>query len=264
MLLGNPCGRSLFDGERCVCHSDKEGRQEEFRDEVVNVLANSDAESFDFTGFVFPDGFDFVLEYQKPVCFDKAVFLGRADFHRAEFSKEVSFVEAEFRGRAQFQRAKLLGGGDFTRATFHNYADFRNADFGKMRGKQSDVTRTMFVLATFKEDTGFSEAAFYGTVIFFKSTFKGEASFLSARVEGDMSFRNCVFDSVAEFDSTAIKQEASLIFDGWTTNQEPEVMFGAEAGFTGLRFHEPKQLRFRKVDLTNCRFLELVLPFGRR
>lgn len=259
MLLGNPCGRSLFDGERCVCHSDKQNRQDGFRAEVVSVLSDPDSQRFDFTGFIFPEGFELRPEYEKPVYFDKAVFLGYVSFLGSEFFGRVSFVEAEFRSHAQFQRAKLRGGGDFTRATFYKSVDFSNAHFGELRDGQPSMAKTQFVRTTFRESADFSDADFDGIVVFLRSTFKGEASFQLADVEGDMSFNNTVFESVAEFDGTVIEREASLTFDGGADAREPEMMFRQEAGFTVFRLNQPKQLGFRMVDLANCRFLETDL-----
>jgi uncharacterized protein YjbI with pentapeptide repeats len=194
MRYGIPCGRLLYDGEKCICHSEKEDKDVGlFQEELDKIFANDEAEYYDLTHFVFPrDDYRLPREYKKDTFFLWATFSGEADFSEATFSGEADFWSAMFSGDA-----------DFREATFSGNADFREA------------------------------------------TFSGKTWFHSTRFKKPVGFAHC-----------KVAKEAEVVFDGEELREVNEEMFLGEADFTSCSFAEPKNIKFRKVSLQKCKFLE--------
>lgn len=175
MWQGKPCGRPLYDGEKCICHSEKEDKNPKTFQRMINPVFAGSEPYCDLVGFIFPDtGYTLPSVYDKDTFFCGAKFLGRADFWQSKFRAQAFFGDAKFLKEAYFRRASFLGPTDFSKAVFEGTANFRNARFA--------------------EDADFSFAKFYGRADFYRAkcvvgsslTFDGEAN------------RGEVFSSVAD------------------------------------------------------------------
>ncbi len=206
-----PCGRTLYDGEKCICHSKREDKDVQlFQKELDRIFGNEKAEYYDLTGFIFPKkGYKLPREYKKDTYFTMAMFSG-----------EAHFLEATFSGEAYFRMATFSGTADFGGATFSGKADFR--------------------WATFSGEAYFGGAMFWEEAYFGGATFSGAADFFSVMFSGGAYFGGATFSGSADFDA----------------ENNGEDMFIDETVFAACRFTQPEKIRFRKVSLANCRFLE--------
>ena len=133
MYSGEPCGRPLHDGDKCICHSEKEDKDVKlFQQELDKIFADEETEYYDLTRFVFPKvGYTLPTEYKKDTFFTGAKFSGDAYLHSATFSGEASFGEATFSGKASFIEAKFSGEASFAGAKFSGETWFAATQFEK-------------------------------------------------------------------------------------------------------------------------------------
>ncbi len=189
-IRGNrPCGRPLYDGDKCICHSEDLGKDTKLFQREVDEQLNRD-DLHDFTHFVFPENYDFSgIEFKQDTYFFEAKFLGNVIFSSATFSGEAYFNYAMFSGEAYFNYATFSGYADFNRATFSVYANF-------------------------------IQATFAGEADFIIATFSGEANFMrchltkTARVVFSKELRGKpMFGKVADFGELQIDDGAQLMFN---------------------------------------------------
>jgi len=133
MLYGKPCGRQLYDGEKCICHSEKEDKDVAlFQRELDNIFGDEKAEYFDLTKFIFhKEGYKLPREYKKDTYFLVATFSGKARFYKATFSGKADFCAATFSRKASFSRVTFSGKADFRWATFSGTTRFDSTHFDK-------------------------------------------------------------------------------------------------------------------------------------
>jgi uncharacterized protein YjbI with pentapeptide repeats len=126
MFLGTPCGRELYDGEKCICHSEKKDKDVKlFQAELDESFTNAATKHFDLIRFVFPmSGWHLPKEIEKDLYLQEARFLGEANFANAQFSGEAHFIRAQFSSWAHFWRAQFSGEAKFFGAQFAGEADF--------------------------------------------------------------------------------------------------------------------------------------------
>ena len=286
------CGRPLYDGEKCICHSKKEDKDVElFQKELDKIFSDDEAAYYDMTCFIFPkDGYKLPMNYKKDTYCYEATFLGKADFEGATFSGDADFFyatfsgdadfsDAKFSGKAYFFEAKFLGKANFFTTTFLGEADFRAVKFSG---------ETHFSEAMFSGDAEFGSAAFSGDAIFWKLTFSGEARFGEATFSGEANFRMTMFSEYANFIRAKFLREANfngamfsgftwfrltrfekrvifhcqvskdavVTFNGEKLGEEKEEMFPDGADFSSCIFAQPKNIMFRKLSLEKCEFLE--------
>ena len=179
-------------------------------------------DSWDFTGFVFPNGLpsDFFMQYSYPT-----VFFIDAQFHnvfhmsgplmvstfahflRAEFFQDAKF-NGKFGGPAIFSGANFHGEADFSIAEFSNEADFsgvrfyERADFSGAKFSHGANFGVSFdMLAGFERETRFIREAIFENVLFGGmgptyfdlANFSGEAYFSLSKFYGEAKFRRTEF-----------------------------------------------------------------------
>ncbi len=333
---GKPCGRPVYDDEKCIGHSERTDKDIElFNKEVERILSDAGCYCHDFIGFVFPLG-EFKLtgtfekevyysdckffgnvrfnnsqfhrladfeaaEFRGGVSFSNAVFVDfayfnkteflHASFEGAEFRKDVTFNEARFEGETDFNQTTFLGKIDLRESSFEATASFVETKFsGNMNFRDvSFLSDTNFELATFAEEAGFYSTRFHGATdfvgakfskgaCFMYTAFSGNVNFLGARFVRGGYFRDvrfsektnfewATFSQQTSFESTQFEKgvsfsfciadrDASLTFDGESLQKENKEMFLAPAEFIGCSVTEPKNIKFRKVSLDKCAFLE--------
>jgi len=216
---GKPCGRPIKDGNKCICHSEKESKVIRlFQQELDKIFADASSMYYDLTGFVFPkEGYKLPKEYNKETYFRGAKFWGEADFDSATFSGGADFVGATFSGEADFYKAKFSGYALFSRAKFSGYA------------------------------------------LFSRATFSGEAGFVGATFSRITWFYSTRFEKHADLSYCKVGKDAVVTFDGQELQKKNKDMFSARAYFMSCTFAEPKNVKFRKVSLGKCAFLETDL-----
>ena len=139
-------------------------------------------DSFDFTGFVFPEANFFEAEFTQDAKFSRGTFTQRANFSEAQFTQGADFTGAKFTQDADFSGATFTQGAYFSRGTFTQDAYFNSAIF---------TGNAYFRLATFTQDANFRGTEFRRPelVRFYQVNQKRgapglRARFVNCRVEG--------------------------------------------------------------------------------
>lgn len=246
---GKPCGRPLYDAEKCICHSEKEDKDVKlFQQELDKIFDDMEAGRYDLTGFTFPQkGYKLPRVYTKDTFLTKATFLADASFAHARFSREADFLRTRFfqvaffdsacfAGKARFRYAEFLKKVGFTDVTFWGEADFHSA--------------------TFSGYAGYRMATFSGEADFEYAKFSGETDFEYAKFSGITRFRSTLSEMEVYFSHSEVRKGSVVIFDGETLQKKKKEMFAAGADFTPCTFAEPKNVKFRKLSLEKCKFLE--------
>jgi uncharacterized protein YjbI with pentapeptide repeats len=273
---GKLCGRPLYDGEKCICHSEKENKEVRlFQQELDKIFGDDAGEYYDLTRFVFPqNGYILPRKYKKDTYFDYSEFSREADFGQAVFSHKVFFREVRFSKKAKFLSAMFAGATDFgnaifseeayflgatfsEKARFHSAAFFGKADF--RRSTFLDAAETDFGSATFSGDAEFFETTFSNKADFSKVAFQGKTDFRWATFQRKALYHSSRFENSVDFSGCEIGKEAIVSFDGGEHPKENREMFAAEANFVSCTFAASGHIKFRKVSLENCRFLETDL-----
>ena len=224
------CGRPLYDGEKCICHSEKEDKDLAlFQQELDKLFADEQADYYDLTSFFFPkSGYKLPRKYKKDIYFITATFSGNADFGWATFS-----------GRADFGRATFSGNAYFQRATFS-----RNAIFSRV---------------TFSGEAGFGVA-----------TFSGEAWFYSTQFEKGVSFLYCkAYDAKVIFNGEGLQRENKEMFPVDSDFRScsfaaPQNITFRKVSLAKCRFLETDVTRVQFIDVTWANKPKLFKWFPRR
>jgi len=211
----------------------------------------------------------FKAKFSGEAEFDKAQFIGEAKFGGAAFSYQASFVKTEFSAKTSFVRARFRGRAEFIRATFSSEADFLSVEFSDQVGFRMTgfSGKAQFGGVKFSVGARFSSVRFYGAAIFTGSEFLGDvnfdaavfsglSTFRDARFRGNTTFVLAVFRKAVEFRNCSVADNAHLLFDGWEHLVNFPTMFHDDADFTAMQCDESSRFIFRKVSLSNCRFLE--------
>ena len=224
---GKPCGRPVYDGEKCICHSEQEDKDVGlFQEELDKIFADEEAEYYDLIRFIFPkEGYNLPREYKKNSFFAMATFSGDADFMNVRFTGIAEFFLATFSADAAFGWATFSGDAGFAEVTFSREADFQVAEFS-------------------------------GDADFDKAMFLGNANFKWATFSGITGFQSTLFEKRVHFSYSEVGKDAVVTFDGEELQKQEKEMFPAGAEFIGCSFAEPKNVTFRKVSLEKCKFLE--------
>lgn len=112
---GQPCGRGLADAGHCICHSMDRQKDSVAFARSANVIFQ-DTREYDFTGFVFPEDYQFpdYREFKRPLIFDRAVFRNFVQLENRIFKAELFLNGCEFEG-----------GGTFARCVFEKNVEMR-------------------------------------------------------------------------------------------------------------------------------------------
>jgi uncharacterized protein YjbI with pentapeptide repeats len=148
----------------------------------------------DLTGATLID-FAFGNCQMRTAVFDRARFVGAADFSGASFLGGASFHKSTFRGEGNFSRTKFMEAAVFVDAVFCSESSFYQAIFREM---------AYFQGVKFEAGASFSGSAFkcegiLSRVDFFKSHFCGDAAFGLVEFDGDVEFISVRFDGSANF-----------------------------------------------------------------
>ncbi len=289
MHNGLPCGRPVYAGKECICHWDAPGKDLGlFNQETVRILRNAPDGYYDFTSFVFPkSGRELPRVFDKPVHFERAVFLGDVDFMDRTFANRASFYHAKFRGAAYFSGAVFKDKAGFNWAQFRGEAAFPRAEFGGVAGFSEtrfcgravfshakfgeaavfDSSRfekqAVFDLAVFRGETDFTESdfcdtarfagvRFEGRTLFVETVFLDEAQFTGSTFEADGMFLSPDFVGLAHFAACTLTRDARVVFRA----RLEQPVFHNVGNFRLMRLWDGSQLRFEHVSLEQCYFLE--------
>ena len=285
MHNGEPCGRNLYDSEKCICHcEDPDKDVAQFNGELFALARHKNVtQCFDYTGFVFPhDGASLPGSFECESIFRGAVFLGDADFAGKEFAGDVSFEDTVFERECSFRAAQFEASAYFHSTQFHGEVTFREAmfspdgkaDFDHVQFEEhANFFKTIFVgnvdfdhtcfcssaeftMASFALLSRFTLVHFHSDATFQKTIFDGEVQFRNVRFMGTSSFTEACFKGATEFRQVffvdlmmahGAKISGYLMFRGAT--------FGYEAYFTSLRLAESAKVVFHTTSLDRCRFL---------
>jgi uncharacterized protein YjbI with pentapeptide repeats len=219
----------MLDGEWfCVLHCPGEEKVTAFQEALERKLK---ARDFDFGGVWFPREADFsglVLpaasfreaRFRFHARFNKATFVGYANFRGAEFTDvdfsnaefmEVDFKEANF-GRAFFLNTRFSGNAHFNPARFSTRADFAGAEFqGRAHFGKARLWGAYFANAKFASAANFGAVEF-AAPNFSKTQFSASTYFGRATFSGEPNFQKTIFDEIdfskAAFNAGAVFEEA--------------------------------------------------------
>ncbi len=232
MFRGRACGRPLYDGEKCICHAEAPGKDsDQFIQETVRILGAAPGGYYDFTRFVFPDGWKpSRMDAKQAVYFDHARFLGEAAFGGFHFRQSVSFEHAVFKQDADFANTKFMTTVGFSHSVFHGAVDFGDAELHNPR----------FFEAVFAGAAVFIRAAFAGRAQFFRATFEDEADFLGVKFDGEAYFGGARFLRKGQPSSNEAKSEQSANFG--------EAKFAKWADFDDCRFGPQVRVVFHRAE----------------
>jgi len=223
------CGRPLYSPIApfrdavpvCIMHSrDPQKNPVQFEQEFQRTLGTPDNGVANFSGFVFPSAPYSKRRFSTKCIFNRAVFVGVADFSGAMFHEEAIFSEAIFVQHANFLASTFLKKAAFAWATFAQGATFTSAEF--------------------MQDARFDGARFAQTIDFCAAVFRGDAYFNSSFFMGDVRF-NLIRPSESPAGQGAARTRIRFPF--------LPTVFGGKADFREATFHEGaefKRTQFRE------------------
>lgn len=220
MMGGVPCGRELYNEERCIFHSQKSNKDVELFQRTLDEMFNDKSLVVcDFSRFIFPKGVLFPKEINSYIFFIEVTFQDRVNFSRTIFQKYTQFEDTVFKEESLFEGTIFQDVTSFARSTFQDFANFKGT--------------------TFKGDTDFFLTVFQKHALFKLAVFKGKSNFENVNFQNIVDFENAIFE-----DALMIKED---IHD--------KIFSKDEVDFTYVGFLKPEKVSFRKVDLSKFRFL---------
>jgi uncharacterized protein YjbI with pentapeptide repeats len=283
---GTPCGRRAYDDQaRCICHSEKAGKDPEaFWRDITRML---ECKNYDFTGFFFPpdqrglwrtrfkgDVWCLGTTFRGAVSFRESVFQGIADFRRSTFGDDarfddakfhglVDFTSATFHGEANFAQAVAVQSARFDKVTFDKLSSFHAATFGKVSFSRAHFGGTSyFAHATFASEVYFLRTVFVGPAQFWHSTFEKDTYFRGVMFNGGVAFSPATFQGAVRFYAVRFTGPAEFIdvtFEGPVSFVGPRDHWvfssDADADFRSARFGDPENAHFLHVYLGRARLL---------
>jgi len=266
MYYGKPCGRPLYDGEKCICHSEKEDKEVKlFQQELDKIFADEKAEYYNLTGFIFPKkGYELPREYKKDTFFTGATFLEEARFLGTTFQEHVDYTEATFLGKALFLQAKFCGkatfiGANFTKGAYFTLSKFQRrayfadsrfpegAFFGHVRFKDGIISNN-----SSWNSANFNGAEFGGFTQFLEDEFSGPTRFSGATFVVDTRFLWSVFKENVSFSGCTVTEGARVLF---AVGHKHQKMFFEKSFFESCVLTGRNALVFHRVSLENCCFI---------
>jgi uncharacterized protein YjbI with pentapeptide repeats len=225
------CNRELYDGKHCIFHSRKPGKDSElFQKELDAIFEDKSLKVYDFSGFVFPEKVSLPKKIDKKIIFSQAIFRGQTVFTSLTFEKEAFF------GAATFQSDTMVVSTTFQDQTVFGAATFEGRTYFSGVAFNSTVN---FSNAVFQAETDFSCVVFQKDALFQETLFKCTSHFWQAIFQGMVSFIFATF-------------EDALVVDGEENNK---IFCKKEVDFRDVKFLKPEKVGFKKVNLSNFRFL---------
>lgn len=254
------CARPLYRSQTplrdavpvCIMHSmDPQKNNDAFQEEFERSLAEAEDGVANLSGFVFPTSNYRKRKFCVKCIFNRATFVGPADFFGAVFEEAAIFSEVVFLGQASFLCAAFLKeavfdwatfaqGATFTTARFTNDAKFQGARFGAASDFNGAVFTqdALFSSALFMHDSYFNVIRPNVPAVSEKSTTnKDEPTrwpFLATVFERRADFRGATFKKRVEFRQTRFLEDDSAT---------PGLIFSL------ARFDEPRLVVFYKTYL---------------
>lgn len=254
---GKPCGRQIrgIDEMKCIFHTnngpDVDEFETQFRIELKKMEIGTDIQYYDFTGFIFPRKLGFNKNiFEKTVIFIKAQFKDRADFSDAKFKNKAYFSSAQFHKRANFSNAKFNNEAYFQHVQFNDEAYFQRVQFNDeayFLDAQFN-NRARFSFTKFNNEGKFSDARFNNYADFFNAQFN-EANFSGTQFNNKANFSDTLFNNRTTFEDSEFHSVASFTNAKFLSKGEDSI------SFRNVKYHKPKDVRFRNINLSNVSFL---------
>jgi uncharacterized protein YjbI with pentapeptide repeats len=224
-----------------------------FQQEFERTLAAPDDGTANFSEFVFPSANYAKRQFSAKCIFNRAIFIGAADFFGARFCEPAIFSEAVFLQHANFFASTFLKEAVFAWATFTHGATFIAVKFvEEARFKWARFAQaTDFSAARFSQDAHFNSAVFVGDVYFNVTrptvlpgmTYAVDTAvrfpFSATAFERKADFREATFSERAEFRQTQFREDGT---------GEPGAIFSS------ARFNRPSLVIFYDVYLGQALF----------
>lgn len=257
MRDGSPCGRQIYaiDEMKCIFHISNESNIDEFetqfRRELDRMEKDEDIKDYDFTGFIFASKVDFNKKlFEKTVFFINAEFKEGADFSDAKFKNKAYFSGAQFHNRANFSNAKFNNEAYFQRVQFNNEVYFQRVQFTNKAyfSNAQFNNRARFSFTKFNYEGNFLEARFNNYADFVNAKFN-EANFSGTQFIYKANFSDTQFNNRATFEDSEFHSVSSFTNAKFLSKSEDSI------SFSNIKFHKPKDVRFRNINLSNVSFL---------
>lgn len=224
MRLGNLCARKKYkDKMNCIFHLENKSDDEakifeiEFWKELDRMEKDEDIKELDFNRFIFPNEISF-----NHHLFEKPVF-----FIDARFNNNASFVDVQFNKRADFHKVQFNNGAYFQFSQFNDKASFSFAQFNIIAVLNAQFNNEVYFLDTqFNNEVSFTFTKFNSNV-YFSSEFKNKTYFDSSEFQG-----------IAYFINAKLRYGSEDLFS-----------------FKSVKFHKPKDVKFRNISLEIVSFL---------
>ena len=146
------------------------------------------------------------------VSFEKANFVGVADFAHAVFKGPAYFDGATFDDRADFRQVEFQDHADFDEAAFKNGVNFRGAIFNDHAGFERMLAaqdKAVFIAARFRSYVDFEQASFCNGLDMTGVTFQLARRLGPLDVCGSFVLDNCVFAERVSIDAIANRLSAT-------------------------------------------------------
>jgi hypothetical protein len=223
------CNRPTYrDHDRCIFHSDRiEEKQADFHEALKEWIGKCETddsiESYDFTGFVFPEISFEKKKFVMPTDFSKSTFSGNADFYDSSFAVNANFYDSSFSGVADFEISAFSGNANFNKSSFSKQPIFRACKFNGHASYSESVfskgadfrvssfsKNTDFRASRFSDRADFAESDFYDDAHFRESTFSDETIFYRISFYGVADFEKSTFSGKVDFDESSFSKRADF------------------------------------------------------
>jgi uncharacterized protein YjbI with pentapeptide repeats len=243
-----PCGRSLYDQDKCIFHSTRIDKDpDRFSRELLPLMQPD--HTLDCTSFIVPE---------KVRAFEGHTFAWDVSFRHAVFLGSCSFAEAQFIGKADFTGAQFTR-VEFAEAQFNEPALFAHCQFGGdstfAGARFQDLVRCHH--AHFSGPLHFSRVKIGGRIDFSRAEFEAPVLFTASRFRSAVNFTGSQFHSTVSFARTRFADEVFFSETGFSHPSE----YGHDTAvdMTEVSFERPEKVHFYLVDAGRMSFLKTSL-----
>lgn len=239
---GKPCGRELYDEERCIFHSKKKNKDLDSFQKGLNRVLSMSSETHDLTRFILPEGVVFPKILSKSITFRDAVFKGDVDLSNVVFEGHANFRGVRFHRAANFSHTFFERRASLRNAVFQDVANFGCVRFNAEADLRAPIfeKRADFAGAVFKDKALFAGVIFKNSADLGSTTFETETRFAGPRFEGTVNLSHSRFGDLLWINAEIHNKEA----------------FHRPVSFRHGKFSKPEKVEFHKVDLSKVSFLE--------
>lgn len=139
-----PCGRPILDPKYdedeipvCLMHSQNSDKDNLAFQQEIEAITNEISQNhrpedtYDFSGFVFPESHYSGITYAHKVIFNGAMFKRSTTFRDSVFTQGARFINTTFEQNVDFFNSTFRQRADFSIATFNQFAGFHVVEFTK-------------------------------------------------------------------------------------------------------------------------------------